>query len=73
MKYNSCPEAWLVFEDGTSYKGLLLVNCTARGEICFNTEATGYQEIILILYFGQIISQLLTTILEAGSSWTTRI
>lgn len=57
MKYNSRPDAWLVLEDGTSYKGLAIGKIgTTRGEICFNTGMTGYQEIYTDpSYYGQII------------------
>jgi len=57
MKYATRPVAWLVLEDGTAFKGLAIGKIgTTRGEICFNTGMTGYQEIYTDpSYFGQII------------------
>ncbi len=57
MKYATRPVAWLVLEDGTTFKGLAIGKIgTTRGEICFNTGMTGYQEIYTDpSYFGQII------------------
>lgn len=57
MKYNTRKEALLVLEDGTLYKGLAVGKIgTTRGEICFNTGMTGYQEIYTDpSYYGQII------------------
>ncbi len=57
MKYNTRREALLVLEDGTLYKGLAVGKIgTTRGEICFNTGMTGYQEIYTDpSYYGQII------------------
>jgi len=57
MKYNSRKEAYLVLEDGTVFKGASVGKIgTTRGEICFNTGMTGYQEIYTDpSYFGQII------------------
>ena len=36
----------LILEDGTSFRGVLLNNATASGEVVFNTSMTGYQEIL---------------------------
>ena len=57
MKYNTRSKAFLVLEDGTVYEGLSVGKVgTTRGEICFNTGMTGYQEIYSDpSYFGQII------------------
>lgn len=57
MKYNSRQTAHLVLEDGTVFKGQAVGKIgTTRGEICFNTGMTGYQEIYTDpSYFGQII------------------
>lgn len=57
MKHSTRPDAWLVLEDGTVFKGLAVGKIgTTRGEICFNTGMTGYQEIYTDpSYFGQII------------------
>jgi len=57
MKYNTRKEALLVLEDGTLFKGLAVGKIgTTRGEICFNTGMTGYQEIYTDpSYYGQII------------------
>lgn len=57
MKYNIRREALLVLEDGTLYKGQAVGKIgTTRGEICFNTGMTGYQEIYTDpSYYGQII------------------
>lgn len=51
------PEALLVLQDGTVFKGIALGKIgTAGGEICFNTGMTGYQEIYTDpSYFGQVI------------------
>ena len=51
------PEALLVLQDGTAFKGFALGKPgTAGGEICFNTGMTGYQEIYTDpSYFGQVI------------------
>ena len=57
MKHTQQPEALLVLQDGTVYKGLALgKRGTAGGEICFNTGMTGYQEIYTDpSYYGQVI------------------
>lgn len=57
MRYTKRPDAVLLLEDGTIFKGKAagLVG-TATGEICFNTGMTGYQEIFTDpSYFGQIM------------------
>ena len=57
MKHTQQPEALLVLQDGTAYRGLALGKIgTVGGEICFNTGMTGYQEIYTDpSYYGQII------------------
>lgn len=57
MKYTSKEKAFLVLEDGSVFEGKAIGNSgTTRGEICFNTGMTGYQEIYTDpSYFGQII------------------
>jgi len=57
MKYTTNPEAVLLLEDGTLYKGYAIGKTgTTGGEICFNTGMTGYQEIYTDpSYFGQIV------------------
>ena len=57
MKRPQQPEALLVLQDGTAFKGFALGKSgTAGGEICFNTGMTGYQEIYTDpSYFGQVI------------------
>jgi carbamoyl-phosphate synthase small subunit len=57
MKHATRPNALLVLEDGTVFKGLAVGKIgTTQGEICFNTGMTGYQEIYTDpSYFGQII------------------
>ncbi|MFN6943884.1 MAG: glutamine-hydrolyzing carbamoyl-phosphate synthase small subunit [Cytophagaceae bacterium] len=57
MEKKSRPEAYLMLEDGTLYKGTSVGKIgTTTGEICFNTGMTGYQEIYTDpSYFGQII------------------
>lgn len=57
MKYNSRPDAYLMLEDGTLFKGSSVGKIgTTTGEICFNTGMTGYQEIYTDpSYYGQII------------------
>lgn len=57
MKYNSRPDAYLMLEDGTLFKGTSVGKIgTTTGEICFNTGMTGYQEIYTDpSYYGQII------------------
>ncbi len=57
MKHTQQPEALLVLQDGTAYRGLALGKMgTVGGEICFNTGMTGYQEIYTDpSYYGQII------------------
>jgi carbamoyl-phosphate synthase small subunit len=49
--------AWLLLEDGTTYKGLSFgAKGTAGGEICFNTGMTGYQEVFTDpSYTGQVL------------------
>jgi len=57
MKHTQQPEALLVLQDGTAYRGLALGKIgTVGGEICFNTGMTGYQEIYTDpSYYGQIV------------------
>ncbi|MBL4585719.1 MAG: glutamine-hydrolyzing carbamoyl-phosphate synthase small subunit [Flavobacteriales bacterium] len=57
MKYKIRPEAILLLEDGSVFKGRSVGKTgTATGEICFNTGMTGYQEIFTDpSYFGQIM------------------
>lgn len=57
MKYTSRPDAILLLEDGTVFKGKAAgMIGTATGEICFNTGMTGYQEIFTDpSYLGQIM------------------
>ena len=57
MKRPQQPEALLVLQDGTVFKGFALgKRGTAGGEICFNTGMTGYQEIYTDpSYYGQVI------------------
>lgn len=68
MKYNARPDAILVLEDGTVYKGKSVGKLgTCRGEICFNTGMTGYQEIYTDpSYYGQIIVNTTTHIGNYG-------
>lgn len=68
MKYTSRPDAYLVLEDGTTFKGKAVGKIgTTRGEICFNTGMTGYQEIYTDpSYFGQIIVNTTTHIGNYG-------
>lgn len=53
----SKPAARLVLEDGTVFHGISIGSeGTTLGEICFNTSATGYQEILTDpSYKGQIV------------------
>ncbi|MFT4982041.1 MAG: carbamoyl-phosphate synthase small subunit [Bacteroidia bacterium] len=57
MKYIDRPDAILLLEDGTIFKGKAAGKVgTTTGEICFNTGMTGYQEIFTDpSYFGQIM------------------
>lgn len=57
MKYNFRPDAILLLQDGTVYRGKAIGKTgTATGEICFNTAMTGYQETFTDpSYFGQIL------------------
>ncbi len=57
MKHTQQPEALLVLQDGSVFRGLALgKRGTAGGEICFNTGMTGYQEIYTDpSYYGQVI------------------
>jgi carbamoyl-phosphate synthase small subunit len=68
MKYTSRPDAYLVLEDGTSFKGTSIGKAgTTKGEICFNTGMTGYQEIYTDpSYYGQIIVNTTTHIGNYG-------
>lgn len=57
MSYNNPPDAILLLEDGTQFKGKAYGKIgTTTGEICFNTGMTGYQEVFTDpSYFGQIL------------------
>ena len=57
MKHTQQPEALLVLQDGSVYKGFALgKRGTSGGEICFNTGMTGYQEIYTDpSYYGQVV------------------
>ncbi len=57
MKYTSRSKAYLVLEDGNVFEGYAVGKIgTTKGEICFNTGMTGYQEIYTDpSYYGQII------------------
>jgi carbamoyl-phosphate synthase small subunit len=68
MKYTSRPDAYLVLEDGTFFKGTSIGKAgTTKGEICFNTGMTGYQEIYTDpSYYGQIIINTTTHIGNYG-------
>jgi carbamoyl-phosphate synthase small subunit len=57
MKYLNRPDAILLLEDGTIFRGKAAGKIgTTTGEICFNTGMTGYQEIFTDpSYFGQIM------------------
>ena len=69
MKYNSRPDAYLMLEDGTLFKGTSVGKIgTTTGEICFNTGMTGYQEIYTDpSYYGQIIVNTTTHIGNYGT------
>jgi carbamoyl-phosphate synthase small subunit len=69
MKYNSRPDAYLMLEDGTLFKGSSVGKIgTTTGEICFNTGMTGYQEIYTDpSYYGQIIVNTTTHIGNYGT------
>ncbi|MFN3402949.1 MAG: glutamine-hydrolyzing carbamoyl-phosphate synthase small subunit [Cytophagaceae bacterium] len=68
MKFNSRPDAYLMLEDGTLFKGIAVGKIgTTTGEICFNTGMTGYQEIYTDpSYYGQIIVNTTTHIGNYG-------
>lgn len=57
MKYLNRPDAILLLQDGTIFRGKAAGKIgVATGEICFNTGMTGYQEIFTDpSYFGQIM------------------
>ena len=57
MKYTDRPDAVLLLEDGTFFKGKSIgFKGTKGGEICFNTGMTGYQEIYTDpSYYAQIM------------------
>lgn len=57
MKYQNRPDAILLLQDGTVFKGKAAGKIgTTTGEICFNTGMTGYQEIFTDpSYYGQIM------------------
>ncbi len=57
MKYSDRPDAVLLLEDGTYFRGKSIGHqSTKGGEICFNTGMTGYQEIYTDpSYYAQIM------------------
>lgn len=57
MKYLNRPDAILLLQDGTVFKGKAAGKIgSTTGEICFNTGMTGYQEIFTDpSYYGQIM------------------
>ncbi|WP_417369820.1 glutamine-hydrolyzing carbamoyl-phosphate synthase small subunit [Gelidibacter japonicus] len=57
MKYTKKHKAIILLSDGTIFHGKSIgKQGTAFGEICFNTGATGYQEVITDpSYFGQLM------------------
>ncbi len=57
MEYNLRNKAVLLLEDGSLFEGKSIgIKGQAVGEICFNTGATGYQEIFTDpSYFGQLM------------------
>jgi carbamoyl-phosphate synthase small subunit len=57
MKLKKLKRAILVLEDGAVFYGKSIgVEGTAKGEVCFNTGMTGYQEIFTDpSYFGQLM------------------
>src|SRR5690554_5592771 len=57
MKYTERDNAIILLSDGTVFYGKSAgIKGTTTGEICFNTGATGYQEVFTDpSYFGQIM------------------
>ncbi|MDB0601715.1 glutamine-hydrolyzing carbamoyl-phosphate synthase small subunit [Tenacibaculum maritimum] len=57
MKYQSRKKALVLLADGTVFYGKSIgIEGTSKGEICFNTGMTGYQEIFTDpSYFGQLM------------------
>ncbi|MEO8773353.1 MAG: glutamine-hydrolyzing carbamoyl-phosphate synthase small subunit [Gelidibacter sp.] len=57
MKYTKRPKAIILLSDGTIFHGKSIGKLgSAFGEVCFNTGATGYQEVITDpSYFGQLM------------------
>jgi len=57
MKYQTYKQAVVLLEDGTQFMGSSVgIEGSAVGEICFNTGATGYQEIFTDpSYYGQLM------------------
>ena len=57
MSYQTRPQAVLLLEDGTLFRGVSVGKTgTTGGELCFNTGMTGYQEIYTDpSYYGQIV------------------
>ena len=55
--HGSNGPAWLVLEDGSSFRGSSFgADCEGYGEVVFNTSMTGYQEILTDpSYAGQIV------------------
>jgi carbamoyl-phosphate synthase small subunit len=66
MRYTARPDAMLLLEDGTVFRGKAAGAIgTTTGEICFNTGMTGYQEIFTDpSYYGQIM---VTTTVHIGN------
>jgi len=66
LNYNPQKKAVLLLQDGTLFQGKSIgINGVAVGEICFNTGATGYQEIFTDpSYYGQL---LVTTNVHIGN------
>lgn len=57
MEDTNCPDAILVLEDGSIFRGKGVGKPgTTSGELCFNTAMTGYQEAFTDpSYFGQVL------------------
>ncbi len=57
MKYQQRKKALVLLADGTIFYGKSIgIEGTSRGEICFNTGMTGYQEVFTDpSYFGQLM------------------
>ena len=57
MKYKKHEPAYLLLEDGLFFEGQAIgKRGTTRGELCFNTSMTGYQEVFTDpSYYGQVL------------------